>query len=59
MLCIEFVYTAEINLKRPATIKNTYRIDFKENETPINKRKDKEFYIYYDTIWKDLDIHVT
>ncbi len=45
--------------KRPATIKNIYKIEFEESNSPIEKRKTKEFYTYYDTIWKDLDIHVT
>lgn len=45
--------------KRPATIKNIYEINLEKNSTPSENRKDKKFYDYYDTIWKDLDIHVT
>jgi len=44
--------------KRPATIKNIYKINLESNKSPIENRKDKNFYTYYDTIWKDLDIHV-
>lgn len=45
--------------KRPAIVKNIYKIEFEDNISPILKRKTPEFYTYYDTIWKDLDIHVT
>jgi len=45
--------------KRPATIKNIYKIEFENNISPIEKRKIQEFYTYYNTIWKDLDVHVT
>jgi len=42
--------------KRPATVKNIYKIDLKE--TPRKKRYLKEFSEYYDQIWKDLDLNV-
>lgn len=45
--------------KRPATIKNIYNINLANKGTPSQNRKDKNFYTYYDTIWKDLDLHVT
>ena len=44
--------------KRPAEIKNVYKIDFKNKSTPIENRKLEGFGKYYDLIWKDLDIHV-
>lgn len=44
--------------KRPATIKNIYKINLENKKTPSENRKDKKFYEYYDTIWKDLDLHV-
>ena len=44
--------------KRPAVIKNVYKILFKNPSTPINNRKCPEFNSYYDVIWKDLDDYV-
>ena len=44
--------------KRPAIIKSVYNIDLTNKSTPILNRKAKEFPIYYEKIWKDLDIHV-
>ncbi len=43
---------------RPAVIKNIYEISLENKSTPINNRKDKNFYHYYDAIWKDIDFHV-
>lgn len=42
--------------KRPATIKNTYNIVFEKKSNPINNRKDSNFFLYYDEIWRDLDV---
>ncbi len=45
--------------KRPATIKTEHTIDFEmENRTPINCRESPKFSKYFDTIWKELDVHV-
>lgn len=44
--------------KRPAIIKSVYNIDLTNKSTPILNRKAKEFPIYYEKIWKDLDINV-
>lgn len=44
--------------KRPAQIKNIYKIQLTNSSTPIENRKCKEFSDYYDKIWKDLDFHV-
>lgn len=44
--------------KRPATLKSIYEINFKERGTPFENRKKKEFSIYYDKIWRDLDVHI-
>ncbi len=44
--------------KRPATIKNIYDIELTDKKNPIQNRNAKEFSTYYNTIWKDLDIHV-
>ena len=45
--------------KRPATIKNIYDIKLSNKSTPTNNRKAKEFYNYYDKIWRDLDVNRT
>lgn len=44
--------------KRPATIKNIYKIDLKNKSNPINNRKDENYPKYYDMIWRDLDVHI-
>lgn len=45
--------------KRPATIKNIHTINFDiENRNPINCRESPKFSKYFDTIWKELDVHV-
>lgn len=44
--------------KRPAEIKKIYDIKIENKSTPINNRKTKEFNIYYDLIWRDLDVHI-
>ena len=44
--------------KCPATIKNIYKINFKDKSTPMVNRKLPEFTYYFDLIWRDLDIHV-
>ena len=45
--------------KRPATIKSIYEINLTNKSTPSNNRKTKEFYDYYDAIWRDLDVNRT
>ena len=43
---------------RPAKIKKIYTIDFEmQNHTPINCRKSPKFSEYFDSLWKELDIH--
>ena len=44
--------------KRPAIIKDIYDINLTNKSTPTNNRKCKEFYDYYDKIWRDLDVHL-
>ncbi len=41
--------------KRPASIKNIYKIDFDQNSTPIERRSSEKFGSYYNLIWKDID----
>ena len=44
--------------KRPAIVKTVHTIDFEmENRTPINCRESPKFSKYFDTIWKELDVH--
>jgi len=43
--------------KRPATIKNIINIELDNNINIYERRKDKNFHIYFDYIWKDLDIN--
>ncbi len=44
--------------KRPAKIKKIHTIDFgMANRTPINCRKSPKFSEYFDTLWKELDVH--
>ena len=42
--------------KRPAHIKTIYNIPLKEN--PLALRKSKDFNIYYEKLWRDLDKNV-
>ena len=44
--------------KRPAEVKRIYTINLTNKSTPTNNRKCKEFYNYYDEIWRDLDVHI-
>lgn len=44
--------------KRPSIIKNIYDIKLSDKKGPIHNRNTKEFPIYYDKIWKDIDFHV-
>jgi len=43
--------------KRPAKIKSIYEINLKNKESIHIRRKDENFYNYFDFIWKDLDIN--
>lgn len=44
--------------KRPCHVKKKYSIHLTNHSTPIENRKAKEFSLYYNKIWKDLDINV-
>ncbi len=44
--------------KRPARVKKSYDLVFKECDDPISKRGSTEFNNYYSSIWKDLDNNV-
>lgn len=43
--------------KRPAIIKNIYKIDI-DGDSPMARRKAKNFGEYYNKLWKDLDKNV-
>jgi NitT/TauT family transport system ATP-binding protein len=44
--------------RRPAVVKNIYTIERTvAGQTPLHNRKDERFRIYFDQIWKELDIH--
>ena len=42
---------------RPSVVKKIINIDMDNKSSPINNRKCKEFPIYYDMIWKEMDVH--
>ena len=43
---------------RPAIVKNIYKIEFNiKNRNPLNARETPEFSKYFDSIWKELDVH--
>ena len=41
--------------KRPSTITNTYKIEFKNKRNPLETKKEKNYNDYYDMIWRDLN----
>ncbi len=44
--------------KRPSKIKSIYSIDLNREKKPSEVRKSKDFFDYYDLIWKDIDKNV-
>lgn len=43
---------------RPTYVKEIYNISFDiENRDPLNCRKDPKFSKYFDSLWKELDVH--
>lgn len=44
---------------RPAKIQSIHKIEFEQlkNRTPLKCRKDPKFSHYFDTLWKELDMH--
>lgn len=45
--------------RRPAVIKNIHAIELAQpGNTPLENRKDERFRHYFNTIWKELDVHV-
>lgn len=45
--------------KRPAEVKGVHSINLSiDNRTPLRSREAPEFRHYFNTIWKELDVHV-
>lgn len=45
--------------RRPAIIKSVYSIDFAEGRgTPMQCRERAEFRSYFNSIWRDIDVHI-
>ena len=42
---------------RPSKVKKTFDIIMTDKSSPINNRKCREFAVYYDMIWKEIDKH--
>lgn len=43
---------------RPTYVKEIHKVDFDiENRDPLNCRKDPKFSKYFDSLWKELDVH--
>lgn len=43
---------------RPATVKKIHKIDFEmKNRNPLSVRESPKFSMYFDSIWKELDVH--
>lgn len=43
---------------RPATVKNIHEVKFNiKDRDPLNVRETSEFSKYFDSIWKELDVH--
>ena len=41
--------------KRPATVKNEHQIDFDKSQTPITRREDKRFSLWFEKLWGELN----
>ena len=56
--CISMSDRVIVLTKRPGKVKNIHKIDFKiQNRTPISCRESADFSKYFDSLWKELDIH--
>ena len=42
--------------KRPSTVKKVYKIDLDDKKDPISNRLNKDYNVYCNKIWKDLDV---
>ena len=53
---ITFADKVIVLTKRPSYIKNIVEIKMDNNDSIYERRKDKNYFKYFDIIWKDLDI---
>ena len=53
---ITFADRVIVLTKRPSYIKNIVEIEMENNNSIYERRKDKNYFKYFDIIWKDLDI---
>ena len=53
---ITFADRVIVLTKRPSYIKNIVEIKMDSNDSIYERRKDKNYFKYFDIIWKDLDI---
>lgn len=44
--------------ERPARIRTVHDIEFESEKSPLERRNDPRFGKYFNTIWKELDVHV-
>lgn len=45
--------------RRPGTVKSSHHITFSlDHRTPFSSRKELKFQTYFESIWKELDVHV-
>ncbi len=42
---------------RPSRVKKEFNIEMENKSTPVNNRRCPEFTLYYDMIWKEIDVH--
>ncbi len=43
---------------RPAYVKSTHKLGFRDGISPLERRETPEFKEYFNLIWKELDVHV-
>ena len=55
---ISMADTIVVLSKRPAIVKNVYKINLSNRGFPIQNRRAEEFSSYYEKIWRDLDVNI-
>ncbi len=56
--CISMCDKIIVLSKRPAIVKNIYKIELDNKSTPIKNRESSNFSYYYKTIWEEIDENV-
>lgn len=41
--------------KRPARVKNQHRVDFEKNTSPLKRRENENFSVWFEKLWKELN----